>query len=79
MLARMGTVIGVSPALAPVIGGYLLLWFGWRANFAFLALWAGLTLIPILAVVDETLRMRDLHAIRARGRAGGRAVHNLQL
>ena len=67
MLARMGTVIGVSPALAPVIGGYLLLWFGWRANFAFLALWAGLTLILILAVVDETLRMRDLHALRARG------------
>lgn len=67
MLARMGTVIGVSPALAPVIGGYLLVWFGWRANFAFLAIWAGLTLVLILAVVDETVRSRDMHALRALG------------
>jgi len=67
MLARMGTVIGVSPALAPVIGGYLLLWFGWQANFAFLALWAALTLVLICTVVHETLRERDLHALRVLG------------
>ena len=39
MLARLGTVIGISPAIAPVIGGYLLVWFGWQANFVFLAAW----------------------------------------
>lgn len=67
MLARMGTVIGVSPALAPVIGGYLLLWFGWRANFAFLALWALLALALSVWVIDETLKQRDLQALRPLG------------
>ena len=26
-------VLGVSPVIAPLIGSYLLLWFGWRAAF----------------------------------------------
>src|SRR6202008_4698065 len=26
-------VMGVAPILAPLIGGYLLLWFGWQAIF----------------------------------------------
>ena len=49
MLARMGTVIGFAPGIAPIVGGYLLLWFGWRANFFFLAVW-GLIVIAIIIV-----------------------------
>jgi DHA1 family bicyclomycin/chloramphenicol resistance-like MFS transporter len=49
MLARMGSVIGFAPGIAPILGGYLLLWFGWRANFFFLAAW-GLVVIVIVAV-----------------------------
>ncbi|MGQ0677482.1 MAG: Bcr/CflA family multidrug efflux MFS transporter [Rhodospirillales bacterium] len=30
-------VVGLAPILAPLLGGYLLLWFGWRAIFLSLA------------------------------------------
>jgi DHA1 family bicyclomycin/chloramphenicol resistance-like MFS transporter len=30
-------VMGVAPILAPLLGGYLLIWFGWEAIFWFLA------------------------------------------
>src|SRR5258708_32557351 len=31
-------VVGVSPVIAPLVGSYLLLWFGWRAAFVTQAL-----------------------------------------
>ncbi|MDF1760437.1 MAG: multidrug effflux MFS transporter [Coxiellaceae bacterium] len=34
--AYFSSVIGLSPLLAPMIGGYLQHWFGWQANFVFL-------------------------------------------
>ncbi len=34
----LNSTISLSPLLAPVIGGYLALWFGWQAGFYFLAL-----------------------------------------
>lgn len=37
----------IMPALAPVIGGYLLIWFGWRSIFAFLLMY-GLILFSVL-------------------------------
>ena len=64
MLARMGTVIGISPAIAPIIGGYLLVWFGWQANFYFLAGWAVLIMILFGFLIAESNRHPDPHALR---------------
>ncbi|MBK8174280.1 MAG: multidrug effflux MFS transporter [Rhodospirillales bacterium] len=36
-MAYIGAALAVSPAVAPIIGGYLQIWFGWRAAFVFLA------------------------------------------
>lgn len=36
-MAMIGAALAVSPALAPIIGGYLEVWFGWRAAFVFLS------------------------------------------
>lgn len=36
-MAMIGAALAVSPALAPIIGGYLQVWFGWRAAFVFLS------------------------------------------
>lgn len=36
-MAMIGVALAVSPALAPIIGGYLQVWFGWRAAFVFLS------------------------------------------
>lgn len=64
MLARMGTVIGLAPAIAPVIGGYLLVWIGWRANFVFLAAWAVLVMVLFALFIEESNRNPDPQAMR---------------
>lgn len=37
VLAYIGIALAVIPALAPIIGGYVQVWLGWRANFFLLA------------------------------------------
>jgi DHA1 family bicyclomycin/chloramphenicol resistance-like MFS transporter len=33
VLSRMILVMGLAPLLAPIVGGYFLVWFGWRSIF----------------------------------------------
>lgn len=62
-LARMGTIMGLVPAIAPVIGGVLQVAFGWRSTFlASLILGLGLAAV-IIAVMPETLRLRSPHPL----------------
>lgn len=70
-LARMGSIMGIVPAIAPVLGVGLEIGFGWRANFiatsllaAGLAFWAA-TKLP------ETLRERLLAPFSLRVVLGG--------
>src|SRR5690606_17124270 len=35
-LAIYGVATGLTPAVAPVLGAYIYIWFGWRANFVLL-------------------------------------------
>ena len=57
--AFIGTAIALAPALGPLIGGFLEVWFGWRSAFLFLVgngvLMAGL----VLARLQETIPRRD--------------------
>ncbi len=46
--------MAVVPVVAPVLGGYLQVWIGWRANFAFLALYALAVLVFIYRNLPET-------------------------
>jgi DHA1 family bicyclomycin/chloramphenicol resistance-like MFS transporter len=58
-LSRMGTIMGLVPAIAPVLGGVLHDLFGWRSTFlASLALGALLAAIVVLRL-PETLRQRE--------------------
>lgn len=58
-LARMGTIMGLVPAVAPVIGGVLQVAFGWRSTFiASLVFAIGLAAI-IVTALPETLRQRS--------------------
>ena len=45
----------VTPLLAPVIGGYVLIWFGWRAIFLVLCLFGAIALLALIFRVPETL------------------------
>lgn len=38
VMSQVSLTFALAPALAPVIGGWLEVWFGWRAVFVFLAL-----------------------------------------
>lgn len=55
-LARMGTIMGIVPAIAPILGAALEISFGWRANFiGVVALTIGLGATVIFRL-PETLR-----------------------
>jgi MFS transporter, DHA1 family, multidrug resistance protein len=56
-------VMGLAPILAPLIGGQLLVHFGWRAVFVTLAMYGGVCLVAARFVLRESLpsdrRRRD--------------------
>lgn len=57
-LSQMGAITGFVPVIAPVIGGALQIWFGWRASFVLLLLFAGVMGSIVAARLPETLRHR---------------------
>lgn len=64
-LALLGMVIAVTPAAAPILGGYLHVAFGWQSNFYVISAMAVLSaaivagLLPESAVIDrQALKIR---------------------
>jgi DHA1 family bicyclomycin/chloramphenicol resistance-like MFS transporter len=55
MLAHIGIMFAIAPAVAPVIGGWIQAWFGWQAVFVFLALYGAVLVVAIHRVLPETL------------------------
>ncbi len=62
-LAFIGVAFSVSPAISPIIGGYLQVWFGWRSSFTFLALVGLLIGAATWTMLSETNRHPDPHAL----------------
>ncbi len=54
LLSYIGTAMALAPALAPVIGGYMTVWFGWESIFLFLACYALGGLYLLVLRVPET-------------------------
>jgi DHA1 family bicyclomycin/chloramphenicol resistance-like MFS transporter len=55
MMSQITLVFAVAPAVAPVIGGWLHVWFGWRAVFCFLVLFTGSVWFACWRALPETL------------------------
>lgn len=55
----MGMIMGLVPAIAPVIGGVLQNAFGWRSTFLASLVFALAMLAIIVSVMPETLRQRS--------------------
>ena len=62
-LAYIGMAFAVSPAIVPIIGGYLQVWFGWRASFVFLSGIGGLIVLASWWMLEETNRRKDPNAL----------------
>ncbi len=64
-LAKVGSFLSISRvvllACAPLIGGYLLHFFGWRSCFIFLEIYAGICLLATVWILPETNRYQHLH------------------
>ena len=54
-LSEVIMVSALGPALAPILGGWLHLWFGWRGSFLFLTLMGSLLWGAVYLWVQETL------------------------
>lgn len=54
VLAYLSSVMALVPAMAPVLGSWLLIWFSWRSHFVALSLFASLLLLGVLLLLWET-------------------------
>ena len=53
--SRLMLVMGVAPILAPLLGGYLLIWTGWQSIFLFLSLFSAAFALIVFFGLKETL------------------------
>jgi DHA1 family bicyclomycin/chloramphenicol resistance-like MFS transporter len=71
ILGTMASVMALAPLVAPFLGGWLTVAFGWHANFVALVVMAVLLFLTVLWRLDETLRVPQLDAL-----APGRMLAN---
>lgn len=58
-LARMGMIMGLVPAVAPVLGGVLQQAFGWRSTFVASLAFAAVLAVVVGLLLPETLKTRS--------------------
>ena len=55
LMSYVATIFTVAPVMAPVIGGWFQVWFGWRSIFFFMTAMAVLLLVSCRRFLPETL------------------------
>ena len=66
-MAYIGAALAISPAVAPIIGGYLQVWFGWRSAFLFLTVVGALIFAAAWRLLAETKPLMHGSQAKARG------------
>ena len=68
VLSLIQAIVVMGPIIAPIIGGYLLVWFGWRSIFWLLVIYGVLCLTTMILCINETNSHRSTlgiaHAFR---------------
>ncbi|RSZ60348.1 multidrug effflux MFS transporter [Massilia atriviolacea] len=62
IMSHIMMVFGLAPAIAPVLGGYLHVHFGWRSTFLFLAIFGALMILLVYRGLPESLPREQRHA-----------------
>lgn len=55
VMGYFGMAIGIAPTIAPILGGYMHVWFGWRSNFLLLCFLAAGVWLLVRKYVPETV------------------------
>lgn len=63
MLSMIGTIMALAPAGAPILGGFLALWYDWHSIFWFLAGYGVLAMVLISSKVPESLATENRQSI----------------
>jgi len=66
VMSYISVVFGLAPAIAPILGGWLLASFGWRSIFAFIALFSGLLMLLCIRELRESLPVEKRHPFHFR-------------
>ncbi|MDB5810338.1 MAG: Bcr/CflA family drug resistance efflux transporter [Betaproteobacteria bacterium] len=66
VMSMVTMIFGLAPAIAPILGGWLEVWFGWRAIFVFLALFSGLLFAGCHFQLAESLPPEKRHPFKLR-------------
>ena len=66
VMSMVTMIFGLAPAVAPVIGGWLEVWLGWRAIFVFLTLFASLLWLGCYLQLAESLPSEKRQAFNIR-------------
>jgi len=64
VLSMMGTIMALAPAVAPIIGGYMLLVFNWSAIFIFLGVYGAIVTLMIFFKIRESLQPENVNSLR---------------
>lgn len=70
MLSHIMMVFGLAPAIAPILGGWLQVSFGWRSIFWFLSAFAIIMMVVVWRALPESLPAKDRHAFHFKIIAG---------
>jgi len=62
IMSHIMMVFGLAPAIAPVLGGWLHVTFGWRSTFVFLAAFGALMILLVYKGLPESLPKEQRHA-----------------
>ncbi len=66
VMSQVSMTFALAPAIAPIVGGFLQQWFGWRSVFFFLVLYSGTIWFLCRSILPETLaveRRQTLHPV----------------
>lgn len=66
MIARASSLLSLAPLLGPILGGYLQVWYGWRAAFVFHTLFCVVLGIAAYRFLAETNQHLNPAAVRPR-------------
>jgi DHA1 family bicyclomycin/chloramphenicol resistance-like MFS transporter len=65
-MSHITMMFALAPAIAPVIGGWLQTWFGWRSVFAFFVLSTAALWVACWKLLPETCRPEKRQSLQTR-------------